>query len=760
MKRLICTILTVVMFASVFVGYETHAYNDIISADEIDISHFNFPVLTVTTENGAPIVDKNNYVSCTVSISNTEEQYCISDETGGIRFRGNSTLTHSDKKPYRIKFDKKQNLFDMGKAKSWVLLANAFDKTMVRNALAFEIARELGLEYTSHCRFVNVYLNGECLGLYLLCEQTQTGENRVEIEEDETGKIDTGYLIEFVGNADTSDDAYFNVIDVDKSLFPEGVTVNWRTNVMKFIIKTPEKEFCSSEQIDFISEYCNSFNKAILTHDWETFAEMCDIDSFVKFFIVNTVMNNGDGGYQIYFYKKENGGKVYAGPVWDFDQSSAASSHCTSGYSKWYYGTSNPWFDSFTVWDEFMNLARECYDNHIENIKNIIEYYTHSFYFDNEYDFRVNDAVWHSVTSDYWRITSEISALKTYEENFEHLGIWFANRISWLDSAYHALGEYTYNNDETCNRDGTESAVCKDCGYISTRRVLNTVNPQKHVFTEYIYNNDTTCFEDGTMTRTCSECGIQETAADPQHKSPGRHTFGEYVYNNDATDSEDGTETAVCRLCGKTDTRTAEGTKLPAVEIKDTSVIFTDVNADSWYKEYVDYAYYFGLFKGMSDTEFEPNTHLNRAMFVTVLARSAGVNTSDNDLTSIFDDVDTGKYYTAAVKWAADSKITNGISEKIFDPSADVTREQICAMLVRYAEFAGIAVKSDSDKIIFNDDSEIHDYAREAVYICQSAGIVNGTRDGERVLFRPRGSATRAETAKILGIFYRDYIAE
>ena len=756
--KFISAMLSVLMSLSLLSVFSVGALEYSGTEAEALNSQYNFPLIFIDTDNGAPIVDKTNYVGCTVRIDNTSSQYLLDDTLGGIRYRGNSTLQYADKKAYRIKFDKKQDLFGMGKAKSWVLLANAFDKTMVRNALAFEIARELGLEFTSEYRFVNVFLNGENLGLYLLCEQTQTGETRVDIEEDETGRIDTGYLIEFVGNGDTNEDAYFNVVDVDPSLFPEGVTLNWRKNVMKFIIKTPEKEFCTPSQIDFISEYCNSFNKAILTHDWDTFDRLCDVDSFVKFFIVNTVMNNGDGGYQIYFYKKENGGKVFAGPVWDFDQSAAASTQCTNGYSKWYYGSQNPWFDSFVAWDRFMELARECYDEHIDNIKKIIDYYTVSFYPGNEFDFNANDMVWNSLENDYWRITSQISALKTFEDNFEHLSEWFENRILWLDANFHDLGEYVFDDNSTCVSDATESAKCRNCDYVSVRKIKNTVDASKHSFTDYIYNNDATCINDGTMTRTCRLCSMTETIADPQHKADGKHTLGEYVYNNDATVQSDGTKSAVCRVCGYIDTVIAQGTKLPYVEMRDTSKVFTDIKSDSWYKPYIDYAYSYGLLRGMTDTEFEPSTTLSRAMFVTVIARIAGVDTASRTEPSPFTDVEDGRYYTAAVGWAAQNGIVNGVTENTFEPASDITREQLCAVLVRYADFAGVMLKNDGESLLFDDDSMLHDYAREAVYACRAAGIVGGTKTNEGVLFNPRDGATRAEASKILGIFHDDYI--
>lgn len=402
--------------------------------DRIDMTGYHLPVLSIVTRDEEPVKDQTEYAACSVAIGNTSEAYSLGETSAGIRFRGNTTYTEADKKAYRIKFDKKQDLFGMGKAKSWVLLANAFDKTMVRNAIAFSIAHELGLKYTTGIQFVNVYLNGDNLGLYLLCEQVQAGDHRVKIEEDQTGKLDTGYLITLIGNGDRENDAWFLLDEVDEALFAEGVHANWRSEKMECVIRSPDKAFCTDEQIAFIKGYCDDFNRAILTHDWETFQRLCDVESFVKLFLVNVIMNNGDGGYQIYFYKKENGGKIYAGPVWDFDQSAGGTIQCTSDFSEWYYGSPNPWFDAFVTWEPFMELARKIYTAHIENVTACIATFTDSFYPRNAYDFQANEEIWHAAASDYWRITPQIAELTTFAENFTQLRTWFANRIEWLDA--------------------------------------------------------------------------------------------------------------------------------------------------------------------------------------------------------------------------------------------------------------------------------------------------------------------------------------
>lgn len=108
---------------------------------------------------------------------------------------------------------------EWGAAKKWVLLANALDESMMRNYLAFNLGKALGLEFTSDCQFLNLYINGQYKGVYLLCEQVQEGSNRVNINTSPVGQVDTGYLLEGINNASPVDYKTFKLNDVNgKSL--------------------------------------------------------------------------------------------------------------------------------------------------------------------------------------------------------------------------------------------------------------------------------------------------------------------------------------------------------------------------------------------------------------------------------------------------------------------------------------------------------------------------------------------------------------
>lgn len=284
---------------------------------------------------------------------------------------------------------------------------------------------------------------------------------------------------------------------------------------------------------------------------------------------------------------------------------------------------------------------------------------------------------------------------------------------------------------------------------------------KKHVYT-YVNNNDATCKTLATETGSCS-CG--HTVTRQVQNSYVAHKYGEYVYNNDAAVGKDGTKTARCVWCGTPHTVTAEGTALAEqiVEMVDTTKIFRDVKAKKWYTSAINYAYTHGFIAGLSDTEFGINTPVTRGMFITILARIAGVDTSNaanKKAAKVFDDVKTGKYYSAAVAWANKNKIVAGTSDSTFEPNTAIERQQLCVMIVNFAKFQGITVDARESAITFADSSAIARYAKSAVKTCQTADIVNGYNENGGVTFRPKNTATRAEAAQILYKFHKDYVVK
>lgn len=177
----------------------------------------------------------------------------------------------------------------------------------------------------------------------------------------------------------------------------------------------------------------------------------------------------------------------------------------------------------------------------------------------------------------------------------------------------------------------------------------------------------------------------------------------------------------------------------------DIGLPFNDIPSGSWYEDAVWYVYENGLMAGTSDTTFEPDTTTSRGMIVTVLYRLEGAPTVSG--ASGFTDVADGQYYADAVAWAAANNIVGGYGNGLFGPNDTITREQMAAILYRYAQYKGYDVTASADLSDYSDVAQVSSYALAALQWANAEGLVNGTSD---TTLTPGGSATRAQVAVIL----------
>ena len=208
--------------------------------------------------------------------------------------------------------------------------------------------------------------------------------------------------------------------------------------------------------------------------------------------------------------------------------------------------------------------------------------------------------------------------------------------------------------------------------------------------------------------------------------------FGDAVA---VTEQADGTYTFTMPNGQVTVTVTFEQAPLP----------FPDVTEGDWFYDAVRYAYETGLMDGVGDNLFAPNSQTTRAQLVTILYRLEGEPEVSG--TSGFSDVAAGTWYTDAVAWAAQNGIVNGVSDTEFAPGDDITREQLAAILYRYAAYQGYDVSQRADLSGFGDAESISGYAQEALSWAHAQGLVLGFEDGS---LRPQGTASRAQIAAVL----------
>lgn len=382
------------------------------------------PVVSITTENGASITSKETYINCVITVLDTEDDtYHVCEEGAQIRGRGNSTWNKFDKKPYKIKFNTKQNLFDNGKAKDWVLLADYIDNALIRNMLAYEVAEELDtLRATPDCQSVEVYLNGEYRGVYLLCEQIEINNHRVEICEDET-LVDTGYLVEMDG---WSDPVQVKVPDQLKS-------------DRKYTIKAPDSDVITAEQKAFIEQYLKDCIAAIRGDDYERVKELLEVESFAEAYIIYELFKNPDTNYSSLYFYKDAGGKLVCGPVWDFDMSIGNVNHKGNGVfenTKTLWSKENcPWFNALLNHEEFVALVGEkllYYKGVIlETLERKYEYiYAHAD------AYKKNFEKWDVIGKNTWTNPPYIVKIKTWEEHVEYTKQYLDASLSYLVEYY------------------------------------------------------------------------------------------------------------------------------------------------------------------------------------------------------------------------------------------------------------------------------------------------------------------------------------
>ena len=254
------------------------------------------PVVYVDTQGSRPITSKEEYVKATLKIKGTEQLEGLDAASCEIRGRGNTTW-YWPKKPYLIKLDEKQHIFGMHKHKRWVLLANFMDRTLMRNLVSMKVASMMSnLAWTPGCQPVELVLNGKHVGSYLLIEQVRVDNHRVAITEmtpqDNVGDAVTG------GN-------------------------QWG-NGIPFGIKYPDPDDLTTQQQTYIQGYISETANVLYGSNFKDpdkgYAKYIDVDSFIDYWIVFEVMGNHElGNPGSVFMHKDRGGKLVAGPCWDFD---------------------------------------------------------------------------------------------------------------------------------------------------------------------------------------------------------------------------------------------------------------------------------------------------------------------------------------------------------------------------------------------------------------------------------------------------------
>ena len=286
---------------------------------------------------------------------------------GEIKLRGNSSA-YQEKRPFKLKLDTKANLFGMGKNKHWVLLANWYDRTNLRNVMAYEMSGRLGMWYCESV-WVELYYNGEYCGLYQLCENIRVDEERVDIFDWEEAAEQAAALCAeehglsekaaealaremaydlswvtkgTVGKYDVSEYVELLDLSIDGGYLIENDSYNdepsqfTTENGVMYMVTEPNSLKESRDMFRWLKAFFQSIEDAIFsparrTEDGKHYTDLMDMDSFADYWFVNEFFKNGEILFKSTFLSVDKGGKLVWGPVWDMDW--AGGNHVNLGES-------------------------------------------------------------------------------------------------------------------------------------------------------------------------------------------------------------------------------------------------------------------------------------------------------------------------------------------------------------------------------------------------------------------------------------------
>jgi len=440
----------------------------------------NLPAVHLTTKSGS--LDyihekKGNKEKGFMRIVTAAGETDFEAEVDAIKGHGNATFVY-EKKSYQVKLDKKASLLGMDEGKTYVLLANQHENALVRNRITFALADALGLPFTPDCASVDLYVNGEYRGNYLLCDKVGISSGSVDITESEDA-------LEFANEAYVErggEPVPYGSSKYEKGTYkgaawprePEDITggflfeLEYRqryadeasgmvtTRGQAVVVKEPEE--MSAAQGEYAYRLLSSFENAIFAADGTDaltglhYTEIADFDSLVRKYMIEEVCKNYDGNKSSQYFFKDSDAVdpfLYAGPVWDYDsawgnyaQEGRLKTAAPEGLGVAEGGEDYSWWPALYGQQDFRAEVRRVWESELRAMLETlagVRGETHSgvptldrLQAELEASAAMNFARWRVLNHS----TRAVKTGATYEENIEYLRSWILDRIAYLDGAW------------------------------------------------------------------------------------------------------------------------------------------------------------------------------------------------------------------------------------------------------------------------------------------------------------------------------------
>ena len=552
-----------------------------------------------------------------------------------IKARGNSTFKHFPKKAYQIKLDKKTDLLGIGeKGKTWVLLANYGDATLLHDKAFKDLAADLGMDYTTSCDWVNLYYDGEYRGVYLLGEKVSVGSTGVDITDMEEAyeEVNPTYgddmkIAEAVNSYGQKYLYTENITELETVTggfliernrdFIDEANGFFTKQGAAFNVKSPE--WAGQEAMEYISEYYQAFEDAVYATDengnytgynaetGKYYYEYCDLESLIQTYLIQQLALNIDAYVASFFFYKDANDIMKAGPVWDMDLS------CGTGWSENLAPTRE-----FVTQYRYLAMALSKIPHFNAAVKEYFAYYflprveallEDGGLIDQQIDMLADNAAMNYVLWPYVRMGDPANENHLWGDGNDYatltadLQTWLSKRLTRLKKTFRVSDTLKYFDDVTYS-DWEYEAVC----YATAKGFLNGVTEKNF-------------YPDGTATR-----GMMLTV--------------------------------LARFNGQ-DTTPAEGQR--------------------YYQPAVDWA----VAKGISDGQ-NPDAAITRQQLAVMLWRCVGEPESEGSLDAFSDGDQVSAYAVDAMKWVVEEGIFRGDGAGKLNPTGLATRAHIAQVMMNF----------------------------------------------------------------------------
>ena len=424
------------------------------------------PSISITTADNQEVSSKVEYKKCSVfagggDTANGEYSFAKNkyiSAAAQIKGRGWTSWYYYPKKSYTLKFEKKQEMLGLPAHTEWVLSANFADRSLIRNAVAMELAHNLNSEAVMDVRFVDLWVNGTYVGNYQLIEKIEVSKNRVDIAkfDEKLPPEKVGFILETNGHnkAEGEFGVWTNGQDADRpskwqklneyiTLDPVSGDIFFNSTLYPSIIYNVNKPSDTKllalnknkqlKYLEYIYDYMKQTEEAIKSGVYSEAAKYLDMEAMAKWYIVEELAMNTDSRFHASCYMyKDAGGKLKMGPVWDFDLGFGNGKYATDKQSFKSYLDRSGWFNQLLAMPEFKQIVNSVWNKSKAAVKKLPDFIEKTAGMIDKSQ-QVNYEIWSIVAHAEHTYEYTTEQLQGYDDQIDYLTKFVEDRIKYMD---------------------------------------------------------------------------------------------------------------------------------------------------------------------------------------------------------------------------------------------------------------------------------------------------------------------------------------